>query len=105
MRDTTGAPVAWAMRAESVLRNKGTITAILRADRLESWCAAVGGAVLAKPLLPREGDAAKRVIVRLVPGPRTSLTLLPALSLHEDDGRPTHAADAILRHGAALAMI
>jgi len=105
MRDTQDASVAWARSAAPLLRENGTITAILRPDRLEPWCAAVDGAVLAKPLQAREGEPAKRVIVRLLPGPGRSLTLLAPIALHEEDGKPTRAAEAILRHGAALAMI
>lgn len=111
MRDTQDASVAWARSAAPLLRENGTITAILRPERLDAWYAAVvdgaaiKGAVLAKPLQAREGEPAKRVIVRLLPGTGRSLTLLAPIALHEEDGKPTRAAEAILRHGAALAMI
>jgi tRNA1Val (adenine37-N6)-methyltransferase len=105
MRDTDDSLVAWTSRAIRQVREGGTVTLILHADRLDEWRASVEGAVSVKALLPREGEAPKRMIAWVQPGKRTAFKRLPPLILHEDDGRPTHAADAILRHGAALAMI
>ena len=83
----------------------GTFTTIIRADRMGealSLLPARGVSVL--PLWPRADVPAKRVVVQAVKGARSALTMLPGLVLHEQDGRYTQAADAILRDGAALAM-
>jgi tRNA1Val (adenine37-N6)-methyltransferase len=83
----------------------GSFTAILRADRLGEALAALpsSGSILF-PLWPREGEAAKRIIVRVVKGSGAALTLSPGLVLHRPDGSWTPEADAILRCGAALAL-
>ncbi len=54
------------------------------------------------PLWPRQGQAAKRIIVRARKAVATPLRLSPGLVLHQADGRFTPAAEAILRDGAAL---
>jgi tRNA1Val (adenine37-N6)-methyltransferase len=85
-------------------RSGGTFTAILRADRLAAALAALPeGGVSVFPLWPRAGEAAKRVIVRAKKGAKAPLALLPGLALHEQDGRYTMEANAILRGEAALA--
>jgi len=81
----------------------GTFTAILRADRLgEALANLPERGVAVFPLWPRADSPAKRIIVQVRKGSNHPLALLPGLVLHEDDGRSTAAADAILREGAAL---
>ena len=83
----------------------GTFTTVIRADRMGEALALLperGVSVL--PLWPRAGTPAKRVVIQAVKGARSALTMLPGLVLHEEDGRYTQAADAVLRDGAALTM-
>ena len=83
----------------------GFFTVILRADRLNEALAGLpkcGVNIL--PLWPRQGMAAKRVILQARKGSRAPMGLLAGLALHEADGRYTDAAEAILRDGASLAM-
>jgi tRNA1(Val) A37 N6-methylase TrmN6 len=61
----------------------------------------LGGLVLF-PLWPKAGVPARRILVAARRGIRSPARLAPGLVLHEADGRFTAAADAILRHGAAL---
>jgi tRNA1(Val) A37 N6-methylase TrmN6 len=83
----------------------GFFTMILRADRLHEALAALPkSGVNIFPLWPREGMAAKRVILQARKGSRAPMGLLAGLALHEADGRYTAAAEAILRDGASLAM-
>jgi tRNA1(Val) A37 N6-methylase TrmN6 len=83
----------------------GFFTTIIRADRVHEALAALPkGGVNIFPLWPREGMAAKRVILQARKGSRAPLGLLAGLALHEADGRYTGAAEAILRDGASLAM-
>jgi tRNA1Val (adenine37-N6)-methyltransferase len=83
----------------------GTFTVITRADRLsEALNALPTHGVCVFPLWPKKDQCAKRVIVQLRRGQRTPFALLPGLVLHEDDGRYTPEADAILRGGALLVM-
>ncbi len=97
----------WIGVALSLLRDKGCLTLIHRADRLDAILAALQGeagdtAVL--PLWPRADEPAQRVIVSARLGVRTPLTLLPGLVLHRADGSYTDAAEAVLRHGKGLAL-
>ena len=69
-----------------------------RARRLpgrRSWCFRSGRA---------QGRPAKRVLVQGRKGSRAPLALMPGLILHEDDGRLSAAAEAVLRHGEALLL-
>lgn len=81
----------------------GTFTTIVRADRLSetlSYLPTRGVSIL--PLWPRDGVAAKRVIVQVRKGAGAAQALLPGLVLHQADGRYTPQAEAVLRDGAAL---
>jgi tRNA1(Val) A37 N6-methylase TrmN6 len=61
------------------------------------------GAVSVLPLLPREGEAASRVLVRGIKGSRAPFSLLAARALHEPAGRGFRPEfDAIFRGAARL---
>jgi len=55
------------------------------------------------PLFAHAGAPASRIIVAATKGSRAGPSLLRGLVLHDADGRYTSAAEAALRHGAALA--
>ncbi|MBV9570681.1 MAG: methyltransferase [Alphaproteobacteria bacterium] len=81
----------------------GTLTVILRADRLtEALDGLPNHGVSVFPLWPKRDVPAKRVLIQLRRGKRAPLALLSGLVLHENDGRYTPEADAILRSGAPL---
>lgn len=83
----------------------GSFTAILRADRLgEALAALPKHGIAVFPLWPRAGVAAKRVIVQAINGSRAPLALLPGLTLHQEDGRSTFEAEAVLRDGKGLLL-
>jgi len=96
---------AWIGACLARLRPGGTLTLIQRAGRQEEVLAvlapAAGGAVVL-PLLPGPGRPAKRLIVRAVKGAGAPPAWAPGLVLHRADGAYTGAAEAVLRHGAAL---
>jgi len=95
--------VEWTRRALELVKVGGTVTAILRADRLEEFqAAAQGQALFTLSLLPRAGEPPKRVITRIVKGRRGQNIERPGLVLHKADGSPTLAAEAILRNAARL---
>ncbi len=94
----------WVACARRVLRHKGTLTVIHRADRLDDLLAAMVphfGGIVVFPLWPHEGEPARRVIVRARKGMRTPLTLAAGLVLHRPGGAFAARAEAALR-GAAL---
>jgi tRNA1(Val) A37 N6-methylase TrmN6 len=98
---------AWVRFALGMVCNRGGITFIHRADRLGHLLAELSpraGDITVFPLWPGEGKPAKRVIVQARKGTATPLRLMPGLALHRSDGRNTEAAEAVLRHGAALSV-
>lgn len=96
----------WAKTARTYLQAKGTLSAIVPADRLAAMLSAleVGfGGIVVFPLWPRAGEAAKRILVHARKGSRAPLVLRPGLVLHDEAGF-TPQAEAILRHGRRLAL-
>lgn len=93
------------------LKPKGWLTAIHRAERVPELLRLIdgrAGSVALKPLVPRAGRAAKRVIVQARKGAKGPFRLLAPLVLHagaqhlRDAEDLTAEATAILRDGAAL---
>ncbi len=97
----------WVACCARMVRHRGSVTVVHRADRLDALLGAFRqhglGAIVITPLWPKlPGRDAKRVIVSGRRGARSPLRLTPGLVLHRDGGRFTAEADAILRGGAAL---
>jgi tRNA1(Val) A37 N6-methylase TrmN6 len=102
-RDSRDAVGDWTRHALSLVRERGTVTAIVRADRIDEILDAAqghGGTVF--PLLPRAGVPPKRAIVRIRKVNGVEFITAPGLVLHEADGRNTEAAEAVLRHARPL---
>ncbi len=105
MVEGTADLAAWIGFAHGMLGNRGILTLIHRADRLDDAIAALSphfGGIARFPLWPFAGRAAKRVIFRARKDVEEPTVALPGLVLHGDDGRFTPAADEILRRGRAL---
>lgn len=99
--------VDWVRFAVAMVRPKGSVTFIHRADRLDALLSALAGKVgdiAVFPLWPGVGKPASRIVVRGRKGVASPTRLLPGLVLHETDGRYTPAADAVLREGAGLVL-
>lgn len=97
----------WVRFALAMVRDKGDITFIHRADRIDALLgllAGRAGEVAVFPLWPAAGRAASRILVRARKQVAAPARLLPGLVLHDADGRFTPAAEAILRGGEALAL-
>jgi tRNA1(Val) A37 N6-methylase TrmN6 len=95
----------WLGTALEMVKPKGTIVLVHRADRLDEVVARLhgkAGEIAILPLWPKAGKPAKRFILRARKGIRTGATLLPGLVLHGEDGKYTAGAEAVLRDGAAL---
>jgi tRNA1(Val) A37 N6-methylase TrmN6 len=98
---------AWIRFALAMLRPKGSITLIHRADRLEQILAQLmgrAGEIIVFPLWAGADKPAKRIIVRARKGIETPTRLTSGLVLHEPQGRFTPAAEAVLRGGAPLTL-
>jgi len=95
----------WVATALAMVRPKGTVTFIHRADRLDELLAAFlgrAGEQVVFPLWPGAGKPAKRVILRARKDAATPLCLAPGLVLHQADGSFTPAAETVLREGKGL---
>lgn len=99
---------AWLKFALSMIKSKGTLTLVHRADRLDHVLAELrnlAGGIVVFPLWPdATARPAKRVLVRAVKGSAQPMCLAAGLVLHESDGRYTGAADAVLRHAQGLEL-
>jgi tRNA1(Val) A37 N6-methylase TrmN6 len=96
---------AWVRTATRLLRPRGTLTLIWRADGLLEVLASLARAFGGPSVLPvhgRAGQPGVRVLVRAIKGSRAPLELLPGLVLNDSLGRPTPEAQAVLRDGAPL---
>lgn len=97
----------WVKCAAALTRAKGYVTFIHRADALTGLLAVMSkrlGDLHILPVLPKPNRPATRVLVRGRRDARAPVTLLPPLVLQDGDGAPSQAAEAVLRHGAALAF-
>jgi tRNA1(Val) A37 N6-methylase TrmN6 len=101
----------WVAAAGFLLKPHGTLTLIWRADALGDVLAAFKaefGAIAVLPVLPRSGAPAIRVLVRAQRagsgGKKIVMRDYPALALNDASGKPSAAAEAVLRGGATLAM-
>lgn len=96
----------WLRAAVKLLRPRGHLALVHRADRLGDILAAVKplklGEVRVIPLWPKVGRPAMRVVVTARKDLKTPLEITPGLVLHQADGAYTAEAEAVLRHGAAL---
>jgi tRNA1(Val) A37 N6-methylase TrmN6 len=98
---------AWTRTAARLLRPRGTLTVIFRADGLVDLGRAlesVFGAIMVLPVYPKPDEPAIRVLVRATKASRAPLALLPGLVLNDAGGYPTPQAEAVLRGGATLPL-
>lgn len=97
----------WVRTATHLLKPRGTLSLIWRADGLADVLSALApafGAIVVLPVHGKPGESAIRVLVRATKGSRAPLALLPALVLNDASGRPTAEAEAVLREGGALPL-
>jgi len=98
---------AWIKTAARLLRPRGTLSVIWRADRLAELLQALApafGAPIVLPVYPGERQSAVRVLVRATKASRGPLVLLPGFILNGASGRPTTEAEAVLRGDAVLPL-
>jgi len=96
---------SWGKSAARLLKPQGILTLIWRADGLADVLDALAGefgALVVLPVHPRPGVPAIRVLVRAQKGGQAPLALLPGLELNDANGKPSAAAEAVLRGGEAL---
>lgn len=95
----------WIGFAAVMLKSRGVLTLIHRADRIDEILALMRprfGSCLLVPIWPRAGEPARRILIAAERDGRGPATLAPGLTLHGDDGRYTPEAECLLREGGAL---
>lgn len=95
----------WISTAAWLLEPRGVLTLIWRADGLNEVIDRLQpafGAIAILPVHPRAGVPPIRVLVQAVKGGDASRKIYAPLYLHDKSGRPTAAAEAILREGDTL---
>ena len=96
---------AWVRFALAMVRPKGSVTFIHRADRIDALLGEIAGRageVVVYPLWPGPGKPAVRILVRARKDSAARAQLAPGLVLHEPDGQLTSAAEGVLREGRGL---
>jgi tRNA1(Val) A37 N6-methylase TrmN6 len=97
----------WVASAARLLKPQGVLTLIWRADALadvQRELAAEFGGVGVLPVCPRPDAAAIRVLVRAVKSGGGAPETFPGLILNDQHGKPTAAAETVLRGGGALSL-
>ena len=97
----------WIASAARLLKAGGVLTLIWRADGQDDVLDALRdgfGDVAILPVLPRPDAAPIRILVRAVKGAAAAVRTLPALELNDSSGRPSAAAEAVLRGGEMLPL-
>ncbi len=98
--ESTADLAGWMTFCLKVLRPGGTLSLVHRADRqteIVDLLRPHAADIAILPLLPQEGAAAKRLLLRLRQGRGGEVRMLPAMILHHTGGEYTPAADAVLR--------
>lgn len=107
MREGAAGLTDWIDAALAMLRPKGSLTLVHRADRLDEVMAVLRGQVgeiAVCPLWPGGDKPAKRIVVRGRKAVAAPTRLCTGMILHQPGGGFTAAADAVLRDAGPLKM-
>ncbi|MDF2994802.1 MAG: Methyltransferase type 11 [Xanthobacteraceae bacterium] len=95
----------WVRAAERLLEPGGRLCLIHRPEALEAVLGTLKGrfgAAAIRPVHPGPAAPAIRILVIALKGRRTPPSLLPGLVLADEAGRPSEAAERVLRGGAGI---
>ena len=94
----------WVHAGRRILKSKGVLTLIWRADGVAEVLAALDHGFGSLQVLPVHGDAhgpANRVLVRAIKGGRAPTQILPSLMLNDEQGVPNRRVQEVLAgHGS-----
>lgn len=102
-----GGLAAWMRFFAAMAKPGALLTLIHRPDCLGELLDLLDGRfgdIAVFPLFPKKDEPATRIIVQAKKGSRAGIGLLPGLLLHDEDGRYTAGAEAVLRNGEALRL-
>jgi tRNA1(Val) A37 N6-methylase TrmN6 len=97
----------WVASAARLLKPQGVLTLIWRANALaevQRELTAEFGSIAVLPVYPRPDAPAIRVLVRAVKSSGGAPETFPGLILNDQHGKPTAAAETVLRGGGALSL-
>jgi len=98
----------WLAAALKLLKPKGHLTLIQRADRLGEIIAGLqgrAGAIGILPLHSKPASPAKRILVCALKHSRAPMRLMPGMVVHRADGSYSEGAQAVLRDGAGISLL
>ena len=98
----------WIAAADFLLKPRGVLTLIWRADEADKVLDAIAdafGGIAVLEVVPREGAPPVRVLVRAVKGGSGQPAYRRGLILNDAQGRPSAAAEAVLRGGQKLTLV
>ena len=97
----------WIHAARRILRSRGVLTLIWRADGIAEVLAALDHGFGSVQVLPVHGDArgpANRILVRATKGGRAPTQIHPALLLNDESGVPNKRVQEILTGNGSLPL-
>lgn len=97
----------WVRFADRMLKPRGTLTMVHRADRIEDILGALRGrfgSLVLVPLWPKPGVEAKRLLLVARKGGKAPARLTAGLTVHDADGGYSAAAARVLRDAGELAL-
>jgi tRNA1(Val) A37 N6-methylase TrmN6 len=95
----------WVERCLRMVRPKGTLTLIHRAERMDDIICALNGkagSIVIFPFYPKQDKDASRIIIRAQKDAKGLLSLKSGLIVHKSNGDYTPAIENILRHAKYL---
>jgi tRNA1(Val) A37 N6-methylase TrmN6 len=95
----------WLAACTRLLKDGGSLTLVHRADKLVDVLAAMprrAGGLTVRPVQPRPGEAATRILVRATAGSRAPFRLLSAFVLHTGGGAFAPEAESVHRGEASI---
>ena len=96
---------AWIRTATAILKPGGMLVMIYRTEKIGEVAACAQGrfgGISIVPVHSKIDAGAKRILLRMIKGSRAPLTIMPGLVLHENDGKPTKLAEALMNGEARV---
>jgi tRNA1(Val) A37 N6-methylase TrmN6 len=97
----------WVHAARRILKSRGVLTLIWRADGIAEVLSALDHGFGSLEILPVHGDVsgpANRILVRAIKGGRAPTKLLAALMLNDESGLPNKRVQEVLAGNATLPL-
>lgn len=90
---------SWVRTSAAISKPAGTVIMIYRSEKLGEIIACAQGRfgdIAIVPIHSREGEAAKRILIKMVKGSKAPIKIMPGIIMHDKEGGLTEHADALL---------